>query len=491
MMSSYSKDYLSAGKLKKKISNKKKSNFLKTFFVILIVFILGAVILFFTKTNRLKIDISSLFIKKNPKVILMNSARNFRLLKSYKVKTEIDFSSPLLADITSSLENNAATYSNDKDWFLLDWNGLVSKRNINSSSIASYDLNLKSSLLKESIITSIDFKNEDLFIKVPNLKFALGNKAPLVGIVSIKNNQLDQLKTLLPSNIQQKISNLKLSKIFPNNFLDYLNGPIPIFFNNFVSNMNFTKEAEETISGVKTYHYSISLSQLSLKNFLDNILNIISPNISKVDKTNLDRIFKATSVKSFDVWIGKKDENIYQYKFVLNIPLSKIFGLEDKSLINKKVTLSWQTTYSDLNIPNNIIFPTNYINFNDFMRNMKDLSLRNTIYSFSSSANEMKNTIGNYGKKSNKTGSCIEPTKGSLFSPTNQPKGSGDAVKAITNILNSIITQTTDGTPLCYSTPTTWAIASPRIIDSNYYFCADSTGVSTILTKPITRALCK
>ncbi len=492
MISSFSKDYNSANKLKKEVSKRKKSNLLKLLLIILSLSILGSVIFFFLKVYKGETFLNSFFIRKNPKTLLLNGVNNFIALKSYKTETKIDLSLPLLSNINSILKGEKITTSQDRDWFLFDSKAVVNKKNNGISPFFKDDLTMKSSLLGENIKTSIsNSKEKTLFINIPNLKLFFKDKAPLVGVVSVPQDKLIQFESFLPTNIKKELSKIKFLKILPSNYFNLSNNISNNFLKNFIAGFNMTKMGEENIQGINTYKYSININQLLLTKFLNNVSDLYLSNLSVVEKDRLNKIFKATSINSFEVWIGKKDNNIYQYKLSLSIPLVKVIGLENKNITNKKINLDWQTTYYDFNIPNQVITPPDFIKFDDFIKNIEDINLKNTISSFTSSANLMKEAINNYGKKDNSAGSCSKAISGSLFSSVGHDKKASIAVEEITNIINKIITQTTSGAPSCYSTSKAWAISSPRISNPDYYFCIDSKGDSIILTKPITGPVCQ
>ena len=496
MISSYSKDYKTAGALKKEVSKKekkkkrKKGNTLKISIIIIVIIAVIALVFALINIPKVKATLGSLFIKENHKTLLLNTIPNFTSLKSYKVTTHADLSIPLLANIKEALANQDVSTSTDKDWIMFDMVGDVSRKRADSAPVSKYDVSLKSSLLKDTIQTKINSSDGALYVNIPDLSFTMGDKAPIMGVVSIPKNKLNKLKSLLPKNMESDIDNLDLSKIFPDTPINYLKTPIPDFFKNFIMQMNLIKKGQEDINGTKTYHYSIDVQKQAVKEFLTNILDIYMPKINGKEKTYMNNLVDSVSINSFDIWIGKKDQNIYQYSFTMSAPLSKIFNLNDKGLTNKDITFDWKSTYSDLNVPNTIVSPANPTTLDNFMEEIKDINLRNSITSFVSSANLLKEASGDFGSKSN-NGSCTNPTKGSLFYPDGYPKGATQAVSSISSVIKNLISQSTNGSPLCYSNSKAWAVAAPRLTDSSYYLCIDSTGKSAVLTNPISGPVCK
>lgn len=190
-------------------------------------------------------------------------------------------------------------------------------------------------------------------------------------------------------------------------------------------------------------------------------------------------------INSFDVWIGQKDNKIYQYNIVLDIPLSKIFGLEDKSIGNNTMNISLKTTYFDFNLPNSISLPEEPVLVVDFMKVMDINRLKNNVSGFRQLATSFKEVEGSYGLKANTNGSCLNPISGSLFSPTGHKSSSVDIVGKISESLNGILNKTND-LGFCYSTSKDWSISVPILDDydtavmpfpeGQIYFCVDSAG---------------
>jgi len=489
MISSYSQDYMSASKLKKEVSKRKKNIFLKWLIAIFVIVILGGAIFVFGKSFLENPSLNIPFIKKDPTVLLLNNVEKFTSLKSYKVETEASISLPSFANISTGLVSGESVPSHDKDSFSLKAKGLVNKTSL-VPSFFNYDLTFNSSMVDGDIKSNFIYDGISSYISVPNLDKIFGENSPAIGIVSVPSGGFEQFVALLPESLQEKAIKIDLLKVLPSESFSYIGGQDSSFFKDFTTNIEMIKKSEEQIHGINTYHYSVSVDRVVIKKFLNDISNIIFVNLSQDEKNDLEEIFGATSVSSFEVWIGKKDSTVYQYKFNLAIPLSKVIGLEDKGIANNEVIFSWQTTYYDLDVPNSATIPFETIPLEDFMKNVGDIKIKDTILSFTQSANVMKNAIGNYGKKSNSSGSCIDPIPGSLFSPLGHSKGASTVVGDIASTINSIINQT-EGTSLCYSTSKAWAFSAPLISQPDSYFCLDSKGNSSVLAEAISGTVCE
>jgi hypothetical protein len=264
--------------------------------------------------------------------------------------------------------------------------------------------------------------------------------------------------------------------------------------------MDIVSKGEENIKGIDTYHYLINADRQLSKNLLNKIADNFILNLSDEDKNGLTNILGSVTISSFDVWIGKGDNSIYQYNVILDVPLSKIIGFEDKSIGDNTVSINWKTTYYDFNISNNILMPEESVAVTDFVNNINETKMRNDIYSFRQLASNLSKAEGSYGKNSNPSGSCINPTPGSLFSPTGHTKNTTDAVSSISKLLNNIL-GITNNAGFCYSTTKAWSFAIP--ISSNYdvsslppegytsFFCIDSTGTTQDLTASPNGVVCK
>ena len=489
MISSYSKDYVSASKLKEEVFKRKKSVLLRWLIIILIICILGGAVFIFTEGYFEIPKIKIPFIKKDTKTLLLNSATNFASLKSYKVETGATISFPSFADTTSGLMEGESVPSNNKESFSFSSKGKINKLDPEAS-FFRYDINFDSSLLESELKTSFKFDEENSIIDIPDLSQILREDTPPLGMISIPNEKINQIKIILPVSLQEKSNNIDFSKLIPSNSVDYISNQFVSAFKDFTGNIEMIKKGEREIHGIDTYNYSVNVDRPTLKKLLTDISGALFVDMSDGSKIDMEEFFRVISIDSFEVWIGKKDGNIYQYKFTLTIPLSKIIGLEDKSMTDSEVTIDWHTTYYDLDVPNNEITSLEIINFEDFMKRFEDIKIKNIVSSFTSSAQIMKDTLGNYGKKSNSTGSCSESTSGSLFSPLGHKKEASAIVETIAETMNTIVTQVNEGS-LCYSTSKAWALASPLSSDPNSYFCVDSEGSSVTLIEPLSGTSCQ
>jgi hypothetical protein len=184
------------------------------------------------------------------------------------------------------------------------------------------------------------------------------------------------------------------------------------------------------------------------------------------------------------VWVGKGDNAIYQYNIVLEIPMTKVFGFEDKSIGNDTMSISFKVTYFDFNLPNDISIPNGYTEISEFVKSAKIENVKNKVKDFIVLADNLKKIEKKYGVKSNLQGSCMEPVSGSLFSPIGHSKSAVLPVSEISSFLNYIL-DLTKGFGSCYSTTTDWSFAIP--LKDNYedvatsedfdrYYCVDSKG---------------
>ena len=269
----------------------------------------------------------------------------------------------------------------------------------------------------------------------------------------------------------------------------------------FVVALEYREMESEFIHGVDTYHYEMTASRPVTKKMLGDLAELLIAQLPPDQKSNMDEAIGASDINSFEVWIGKNDQNLYQFKFILNVPLSKVLGLNDSGIAGNEVNLNWMTTFYDVGVENNIAMPTDSIKVEDFVKNIKDTKIKNIISIFKPETTLFKNAIGSYGLRSNPMGSCTNPNPGSLFSPQGHAKGADTAISAISNSMISLLTAT-NGAGSCYSTSGAWALSAPLftlktnnspadIQSTPVFYCTDSSGIITTLSTAITGPACK
>jgi hypothetical protein len=492
MLSSYSSDLLSANIKEKDIVKKKRFKALKS-----VVFILIILVLMLTVFGVVSGYINIPFIKKDPKILLLNNSKILSSLQSYKTETNIKISLPSLASITSGLITGEVVSTSEKDFVSIVSNGVLDR---NGEMILSDDsIIIESSLLSEDINTNIknNITNSDLFIAIPDLSQVIKENIPKPALVKINKQQFELIPPIFSADIESKLKKVDLYKLLSNGMPSFVDNEILGVYDEFINNADILEKGQENIKGIDTYHYSINTERQTVKQLLSKMLDGFTSDLSIEDKEGLAKVFGAISIESLDVWVGKGDSNIYQYNVVLNIPISKIVGFEDKSIGDNMINLSWKTTYYDFNIPNDISIPSDSIPVTDFIKNLNEAKLKNVVSSFKQTATNLFNTDGSYGKVSNKDGSCMEPISGSLFSPLGHKKASVSTVSAISSSLNNIL-KTTNNNGLCYSTSKAWSFTIPIAddyvsipIQPKYFFCIDSAGSTKELINPPISVVCE
>lgn len=469
-------------------SNKNKSALWMTIFLI-IVLVAGGFTFAFMKGYIKLSNIDIPFIKKDPKVLLLNNSNKLSSLKSYKTETNINISSPTFANITSGLITGEEVSSIDKDFVSIQ---SLSMMNQNGNFIDSENsITLKSSILGDAINTNIKNNGSNIFIGIPDLSQIMGSSAPNQEVVSFKDGEFDQIIPLMPSLLAERVGQIDMYKILSEGISSYITDSGTIAYEDFVNNTSVIEKEPEIIRGMETYHYDINANKQITKKLLKDISSkFFVSTLSDYDKAKLDEILGSINVTSLEVWVGKNDDNIYQYKINLSVPLSQILGLEDSGIGNSEVKLDWTTTYYDFDIVNQITMPQDFITVGDFIKSSNDLKLKSEIRTLSLLASTLKNSLGSFGKSSNKSGSCIKPDSGSLFSPLGHAPSVSFVVGDIANIMNLILLKTND-TGSCYSNPTAWAVSFPLEREVGSYFCLDNTGVSnTTTTTPLSDVMC-
>lgn len=458
--------------------NKNSKGIFKILAIVFMILLVAGGVVFAFINSYIKMPIS--IIKNDPKVILLNTSSNFSKLKSYKTNTEITLSSPSFANITSGLVNGEAVVSNDRDYISFNTNGLVNK-NDSQSSIFDYNTTIKGSFLKNNITTDIKYADSKSYIKMPDLSEIIENYTPTQVAVLIPSEQLNLITSEFPPYFKDKINKIGvfdiLSNIMSNSFGDKFSSS----FNELVNSSTMAEKPNESINGQDSYHYEIIVDRQNTKKFLVSLMNTYANNNSPEVKSILEENLGSTILDSFEIWISKADSNILQYKFKLSAPLSKIIGLDDKGIADNTVSLDWKTTYSDFDVANEIIIPTDYIKIEDYLKDVHNNKIKSTLSSFGSNAKNLFNAEGSFGKRVNKTGSCTAPDSGSLFSPLGHDKGASTAIASISSSMNDLLALT-EGPNTCFSTLKAWSVSSSLVGDQQSFFCVDSNGASNILT---------
>ena len=485
ILTSFKKDLLSANIKQSEIVKTKNKNIFKYILIILVISLLFGGLGFAFMNNYIKIPS---FIKKDPKVILLNTATAFNSLKSYKIETDINLSSPSFANITSGLVNGEAVVSNDKDFISINTKGVVNRNN-SSSLTLDYNSVIKSSFFKDDINTNLKYDGVKSYIKIPNLSSTLSDNYFPAGNVSLAEDQFDLITKELSSDFQEKVNKFNVFGVITKIISGSLGSKISSPFKDFINSAIMIEKTNEIIKGQDSYHYEVVVDRQNTKKLLVAMVSTFAKNKSSDVKGNLEEILGSMTIDSFEVWVGKSDNSILQYRFILSVPLSKIIGLEGKDIGNNKVSLDWKTTYYDFNTPNTIVMPTDYIKITDYIKSIHDEKIKNTISSFYQNSTALLNAEGSLGKHSNKLGSCTSPDSGSIFSPLGHTKGASTAVGAIANTMNNLLS-VTENPSACYSTLTKWAISSPLVSNPQSFFCIDDTGVSKTLDNQISGSVC-
>lgn len=504
MISSYSQAVLSSTKANEIVAPKKKNIFLKLLIAIIIISIISGMIFAFVE-GYLKFpgsNFSLSVVKKDPKVVMLKTPSDFSIYKSYKSETNITVTSPSLSNITIGLSSGEVVTSKEKDSIAVN---IIGSGNTNEGKInTDFLFTFKSSLLKSDIVSDWKYDGSKLYVSIPDLNQIFDKDAPSQAVVSMDPNQLGLIANELSTPIQNIIKKIDIYNILSNDIPLYVKNESESIFKEFIGNLEYRELESEFIKGVDTYHYGITASRPVTKKMLSQIAELLIAQLPSDQKNNMDEAIGASDINSFEIWVGKNDQNLYQFKFTLNVPLSKVLGLNDSGIAGNEVKLDWMTTFYDIDIENNITMPTDSINVKDFVKNIKDKKIKNIISIFKPEATLMKNAIGSYGLRSNPMGSCTNPNPGSLFSPQGHAKGADTAISAISKSMISLLTAT-NGAGSCYSTSGAWALSAPLFASSSdasisktqetegvsSFYCTDSSGIITILDKAIIGPNCK
>ena len=493
MLSSYKKDLMSVSSVETKEVDIKKGKKSKWVVIILVLFVVGLIIWLFLGGYIDVKNINLPFIKEDPKLLLLDNSKNLSSLKSYKTETNIEIIFPSFFNISAGLMSGEAVSSSEKDNISINTLGIINQNN--NDLLSDNFVTVKGSILPDYITTDIKNNGSDLFVSVPDLSQILGDNAPKSSVIKINEAQFELIPSLFSEKIGNQLQKVNFYNILSSGMSSYINNETLNIYDEFINNADISEKGEEVIRGINTYHYFITVDRQLSKKLLNKIAEGFVLNLSDEDKNNLDSILGATTIDSFDVWVGKGDNNIYQYNVVLAVPLSKIIGFEDKSIGDNQIKIDWKTTYYDFNILSEIMMPKDSLEIEQFIKNINEMKTKNEVLSFKELALDLFKYEGSYGKKSNKEDSCMNPTSGSLFSPLGHSKNSVPAVSSISELLNKIMLKTNNN-GFCYSTPKAWSFTIPMI--DNYdptsipspeekpLFCIDSTGaIMSVASSPL------
>lgn len=496
MISSYSLDIVSAKSNQNNVdiipTIKSKSKLPLILILIGVLLFVGGVAFAFIE-GYVKIPWSNLkisFVKKDPKYVILNNAVKISELDNYKVDNQIDISIPSLSSITTGLASGESSIdSSDVDLISVISKGKAKR--LNNKLIFEQDIELKSSMLKNNIETNIKFDGENMFIKIPELKELLGGDSPEKGIVMLSKKDFSIFMNEISSSYKDLIKDIDAYNISSGEIPLYVKNEASSILTEFINRTAYLEKEEEVISGVETHHYEIIVDRQSTKKFLNSMSDLLIVSLPEEQKKKINGALGASSVSSFDVWIGKDDGILYKTKISLNIPLSKILNLNDSGIAGGEVKVDWSMNYYDLNTENKIEIPEDHIKIDDFIKETKNIKIKNILNSFNSKAIMLKNAIGSYGAKAN-GGSCLSPTVGSLYSPTGHTKGANSAVASISLSLNSLLTES-ENKAVCYSNAKSWALSVPLYSNSEKlnFYCVDSSGNSGLLEEDIKSTICK
>lgn len=490
MMSSYQKDMQFAEK-----ENDDKTKKRHSALWIILVFI--AAVIAFATWSIVSGHVSLrdfYFIKKNPKDLLLENSQILSSLKSYKTETNIEVSSPTFSLISSALISGEPITSQDRDSITINSLGVINQAD--GEMLSDNFVTIKGTMLQEQITTDIKNDGENLFISVPDLKQILKENAPQTMLVEINEEEFKSVPPLFKEGIESKINKINLYRLLSSGISSYVNNETIEDYNNLVNKIEITEKGLETIKGVETYHYALSIDRETGRDFLSNILDNFVLDLNDEEKDKLEDIIGSASVKSLDVWVGKGDNNIYQYNLILDIPLSKVISFEDASVSGSKVTINWKTTYYDFDIPNEIFIPTGAGRINQFLSHVKQMKIKNELVKLHGFSKNLINALGSFGKASNTKGSCMSPVSGSMFSPTGHPRGALTPISSISEVLNKVLEETAqNGT--CFSTTKGWSFSVPisDLYDPSAiytsYMCIDDKGEVKMLQEAPKGIVCE
>jgi hypothetical protein len=452
--------------------NPKSKKSLKVLAIILVIFLLGGGISFAFLQGYIELPFS--FIKKDPKLVLVDFRNDLRDLDSYKVDSEIILSSPLLADITSGLYNGEAINSTDRDTVSVLSSGLV----VNNDALlpsSKYDTVFSSSLIKEKIKFNVIYNGYNIFTKIPNLSSLLGESFSVEeNTVSIPKEKLSLLNSELPESIKSSFMSFDVFGVFSKFISSGEEDKFSIPFKKFIESSSVVDKGEESIHGSSSYHYEIVVDRENTKNLVTALINNFGGSINTESKDILKNNAGFVYVDSFEIWVNKKNNILSQYRVVLSMPLSKVLQLDDKGVGDNKVNIEIRNAFYDFDKDGGeISTPKIFIQVEDYLKLIKDSKISSILKSLDANAKSLKNSQGSFGKGVNKE-SCLSPVSASLFSPLGHLPSSSSTVGDIAENMKNLLAITGDK-GVCMSNANEWMVAVP-LNKNNLVLCIDSSG---------------
>jgi len=251
-----------------------------------------------------------------------------------------------------------------------------------------------------------------------------------------------------------------------------------------------TKPTSEKINGMSLYRYELKMNKEKMANFYEKLLEdpdskndeffsiFINENyLKKIKNKEYDEYLDyISSHSSLVVWVDKEGFPVIVESKFYAVPPEDTLNLK-----NKQVVVTYRLSLSDINMPVEIIVPTDAKSYDELMQNSdspmgiarnksKDASIKASLVSLIPQAVVYGDDNGGYGKTAYPTGPCTQK-EGTLF---------GD--KAIFEGISSA-TNKNELTAVCASKMiggkvTSFAISVPLVSDPEYSFCVDDTGMS-------------
>lgn len=434
------------------------------------------------------------FIKKDPRALILENSKILSSLESYKSDTSVEIQMPSIASLTASLISGEENKSLDKDSISLNSVGKVNQDS--GAFMSENNVLVKSTIMQNFINTNIKNDGQNLYVNIPDLTYLLKEKSPYPSIVKMNEQESLSVSKLFEGELGLFLGRLNVYQLLAKGVSSFIDKDSIGSYDDLISKVEITEKGMENIKGVDTYRYSVNPDKELFKKLLLNITDKFILNQNEEDRTKMLEIVSSAFVKSFDVWVGKSDNTIYQYEIVLDIPLSKILSFEDRSIGDNQISIAWKTTYFDFNKRNEIIIPDSYISTKDFIRNSKVKTIKEQLNNFGPLADDLRKVEKTFGLKINKEGSCMNPVSGSLFSPLGHLKTATIPMGQISSSLNNVLSLTS-GQGLCFSDLKSWSLTVPLSEDYTsgnsfeLYYCVDSTGMKKEVSSPTKGPVCE
>ena len=338
--------------------------FSKNFIIpIVFLFLIGVGYFVFKKGYINISNINIPYIQDSPNEILLNNPNILSSLLSYKTETIVDIY------LYSPEENQPLL---DKDKIVIESSNKINQKGLPTSSFEA-NIVIKNVFPAGDLSTVLRGTGSILFMPISEISQFMKNKSNLNGVLAIKNDEFDTLKDLLTEGYQNQIKNINFQKFILDGLSSYLNDDVIHAYKNYLNSINPESKKGGKIKNVDTYYYDLSNDPILLNGMIDKIAETFGKTLS--NQIAMKELANKIKITSFEVWISKKNNNLFKWRIVFDMPLENIKEVVNNYSGKNQARFDWQTTYYDFGIVNKIEMPKNIITIDSFVKSVTNSNI--------------------------------------------------------------------------------------------------------------------